>query len=186
MYAFPSQNTQAIFLNILHSIKTTAYLTPPQGPGEPDGFDFRRHAYFQSLDGVGYARKGFEHIDAPREQRFWKDRQRRLSNFIAEHVPNRSLGFAQAIISGDRMNLSLQVIEDSRRTNLAHLLAISGLHMGLLTTVVFGLLRMICVVIPIGLIRWQARSIAAFGAILAGWPIWNCRAIRLQHNVPLP
>lgn len=150
-----------------HSIKTTAYVTPPQGPVEPDGFDFRRHAYFQ-MGGVGYARKGFERIDAPREQRFWKDQQRRLSNFILEHMPERSLGFAQAIISGDRLNLSLQVIEDLRRTNLAHLLAISGLHMGLLTTVVFGLLRMICVVIPIGHIRWHARSIAAFGAILAG------------------
>ncbi|ERL97511.1 ComEC/Rec2-related protein [Rhodobacteraceae bacterium HIMB11] len=83
-------------------------------------------------------------------------------------MPERSLGFAQAIISGDRLNLSLQVIEDLRRTNLAHLLAISGLHMGLLMTVVFGLLRMICVVIPIGHIRWHARSIAAFGAIMAG------------------
>ena len=59
------------------------------------------------------------------------------------------------------------MIEDLRRTNLAHLLAISGLHMGLLMTVVFGLLRMICVVIPIGHIRWHARSIAAFGAIMA-------------------
>lgn len=131
------------------SIKTTAYVTPPQGPVEPDGFDFRRHAYFQSLGGVGYARKGFEYLDAPREQRFWKDRQRRLSIFIAEHMPERSLGFAQAIISGDRLNLSLQVIEDLRRTNLAHLLAISGLHMWLLTTVVFALLRMTCVIIPI-------------------------------------
>jgi competence protein ComEC len=150
------------------SIKTTAYVTPPQGPVEPDGFDFRRHAYFQSLGGVGYARKGFEYLDAPREQRFWKDRQRRLSIFIAEHMPERSLGFAQAIISGDRLNLSLQVIEDLRRTNLAHLLAISGLHMWLLTTVVFALLRMTCIIIPIGQIRWRARSIAAFGAILVG------------------
>ena len=80
------------------SIKTIAYVTPPQGPVEPDGFDFRRHAYFQSLGGVGCARKGFERINAPREQRFCKERQRRLSNFIAEHMPDRSLGFAQAII----------------------------------------------------------------------------------------
>jgi competence protein ComEC len=150
------------------SIQTTAYITPPQGPVEPDGFDFRRHAYFQSLGGVGYARKGFEQLDLPREHQFWKDHQRNLSDFIAAHIPERSLGFAQAIISGDRLNLSLDVIEDLRRTNLAHLLAISGLHMGLLTTVVFGLLRMICVITPIGQIRWHARSIAALGAILAG------------------
>ena len=104
----------------------------------------------------------------PREHQFWKDHQRNLSDFIAAHIPERSLGFAQAIISGDRLNLSLDVIEDLRRTNLAQLLAISGLHMGLLTTVVFGLLRMICVITPIGQIRWHARSIAAVGAILAG------------------
>ena len=97
MCAFPFQNTRAIS-EIRHSIKTTAYVTPPQDPVEPDGFDFRRHAYFQSLGGVGYARKGLERIDAPREQRFWKDQQRRLSNFIAEHMPERSLRFAQAII----------------------------------------------------------------------------------------
>lgn len=66
------------------------------------------------------------------------------------------------------MNLSLDVIEDLRRTVPTHLLAIFGLHMGLLTTVVFGLLRMICVITPIGQIRWHARSIAALGAILAG------------------
>ena len=150
------------------SIQTTAYITPPQGPVEPGGFDFRRHAYFQSLGGVGYARKGFEQLDLPREHQFWKDHQRNLSDFIAAHIPERSLGFAQAIISGDCLNLSLEVIEDLRRTNLAHLLAISGLHMGLLTTVVFGLLRMICVITPIGQIRWHARSIAALGAILAG------------------
>ena len=53
-----------------HSIKTPAYVPPPQGPVEPDVFDFRRHAYFQSLGGVGYAREGFEYIDTPRERRF--------------------------------------------------------------------------------------------------------------------
>ena len=52
---------------IRHGIKTTAYVTPSQGPVEPDGIDFRRNAYLQSLDGVGYARKGFERIDDPRE-----------------------------------------------------------------------------------------------------------------------
>ena len=42
----------------------------------PDGFDFRRHAYFQSLGGVGFARKGFEQLYLPHEHQFWKDHQR--------------------------------------------------------------------------------------------------------------
>ena len=150
------------------NIQTTAYITPPQWPVEPDGFDFCRHSYFQSLGGVGYARKGFEQLDLHFEHQFWKNQQRNLSDFIAAHIPEHSRGFAQAINSGDRLNLSLEVIEDLRRTNLAHLLTISGLHMGLLTTVVFDLLRLIFVITPIGQIRWHARSIAAVGAILAG------------------
>ncbi|MEO1732660.1 MAG: DUF4131 domain-containing protein, partial [Pseudomonadota bacterium] len=34
-------------------IMTTAHLSPPQGPAEPGGFDFRRHAWFKQLGAVG-------------------------------------------------------------------------------------------------------------------------------------
>ncbi|WP_306979958.1 ComEC/Rec2 family competence protein [Ruegeria sp. YS9] len=37
-------------------IMTTGHLSPPQGPVEPGGFDFRRHAWFQRLGAVGYTR----------------------------------------------------------------------------------------------------------------------------------
>ncbi len=38
-------------------IQTTAFMMPPQSPVEPDGFDFRRHAWFLKLGAVGYTRK---------------------------------------------------------------------------------------------------------------------------------
>ena len=34
-------------------IMTTGHLSPPQGPVEPGGFDFRRHAWFLKLGAVG-------------------------------------------------------------------------------------------------------------------------------------
>ncbi|HSG55486.1 MAG TPA: DUF4131 domain-containing protein, partial [Paracoccaceae bacterium] len=37
-------------------VMTTAHIAPPGGPVEPGGFDFQRHAWFQSLGGVGYTR----------------------------------------------------------------------------------------------------------------------------------
>ena len=37
-------------------VLVTAHLSPPAGPAEPGGFDFRRHAWFQRLGAVGYAR----------------------------------------------------------------------------------------------------------------------------------
>ena len=39
---------------------TKGSVVPPQVPAEPGGFDFRRHAYFQGLGGVGYTRKAVE------------------------------------------------------------------------------------------------------------------------------
>ena len=38
-------------------IKTEGMLSPPQGPVEPGGFDFRIHAFFLGLGAVGYTRK---------------------------------------------------------------------------------------------------------------------------------
>ncbi len=34
----------------------TGHLSPPAGPVEPGGFDFRRHAWFTELGAVGYTR----------------------------------------------------------------------------------------------------------------------------------
>ena len=36
-------------------IKVRGYISPPQGPVEPYGFDFRKYAYFLELGAVGYA-----------------------------------------------------------------------------------------------------------------------------------
>ena len=48
-------------------IMTTGHLSPPQGPVEPGGFDFRRHAWFQRLGAVGYTRVPVMTIAPPEE-----------------------------------------------------------------------------------------------------------------------
>ena len=52
-------------------------------------------------------------------------------------MPARSAGVAVPITVGDRMYLDRDVQQTLRAANLSHLLAISGLHMGLLTSLVF-------------------------------------------------
>ena len=54
-----------------------------------------------------------------------------------------------------------------RASNLAHLLAISGLHMGLMAGVVFAALRLAFALVPPLVLRLPARSIAAAGALAA-------------------
>jgi competence protein ComEC len=145
-------------------IKMRGYISPPQGPVEPDGFDFRKYAYFLELGAVGYAR------DAPivigqSEQKFWfKSMQTWLSDLVDQSIDPKVSGFAKALIAGDRRDMQTEVIEDLRATNLAHLLAISGLHMRLLTSLVYFCIRVICVMTR-GMLGRHARTIAGVMAI---------------------
>ena len=52
--------------------------------------------------------------------------------------------------------------------HFCNLLAISGLHMGLLTGFIFTVLRLAVLFLPGSARHWPAKKIAACGAILAG------------------
>ena len=89
-------------------------------------------------------------------------------------------GFAAAIMTGDRSGLAPSLVKDLRRTNLAHLLAISGLHMGLLVSVMLLAVRTICLLLPVFITRLYAKKIAAFVALCTAavylglsWAIWG-------------
>ena len=147
----------------------TAHLGPPGGPVEPGGFDFRRHAWFDRLGAVGYTRSPVLALAPPEEG--WAlaiTRLRmRMSAGLRERIAGEPGGFVAAILTGDRSGVGLETTEALRRSNLAHVLAISGLHMGLLTGVVYGALRGALALIPLLALRLPIRKIAALGALAA-------------------
>ena len=122
---------------------TTAHLSPPAGPVEPGGYDFRRAAWFDQLGAVGYTRVPVLMLWPPEGgAKLWLTRLRtRFAAAIIANMPKSAGAFAAAIITGDRSAIPAEATEALRRSNLAHLLAISGLHMGLLTGGVFVMLR---------------------------------------------
>ncbi|GGA11244.1 ComEC/Rec2 family competence protein [Neptunicoccus cionae] len=152
-------------------IMLTASLSPPAGPVEPDGFDFQRMAWFNRLGAVGYARAP-PVLAVPANNRAFALRvfalRMQMSRHIQHHIPGRTGAFAAAIITGDRSQIDPVLLADLRRSNLAHLLAISGLHMGLLTGFVFALIRLGIAAVPYLSVRVQAKKIGAVVALLAG------------------
>lgn len=150
-------------------VMTTAHLSPPGGPVEPGGFDFQRHAWFGQLGGVGYSRVPLLAIAPPEEDR-WELAVFRVRMAVAarmmEVLPGDTGGFAVAVTTGARSSISQEALDDLRASNLAHLLAISGLHMGLLTGFVFALLRVSIALIPPLALRVPARKLAAGGALI--------------------
>ena len=154
-------------------IRVFARLLPPGDPVEPGAFDFRLRAYFQRLGAVGYARGAALMLEAgppsgPLDRfALWLAGQRaRISDALVRALPGRRGGFAAAIVAGDRSNIDGADAEALRISSLAHLLAISGLHMGLLTGLVFAVARLL---LAAGAMSGaSAKKAAAVVALLAG------------------
>jgi competence protein ComEC len=155
-------------------ISVFANLSPPGGAVEPGAFDFRQWAWFRSLDAVGFARGAVVSVE-PQGSGSWRERLWRnvqslrydLSRAIQTRIPGEAGAFSSAIITGDRSGVSNGALQALRDSNLAHLLAISGLHMGLLTALVFGLVRLMIALVPPVALRVPSKKAAAVIALAA-------------------
>lgn len=146
-------------------VMTTAHLSPPGGPVEPGGFDFQRHAWFLGLGAVGYTRVPVLRATAAPPPASWARVRMAMSKRVQAALPGEPGGFAAAIITGDRSAMAQDTLQALRVSNLAHLLAISGLHMGLLAGFVFATIRLLLACVPWIALRWPIRKIAALGAL---------------------
>jgi len=145
----------------------TGHLSPPAGPVEPAGFDFQRHAWFKRLGAVGYTRTPVLLLE-PAGGGQWLFKARMwLSQRVQAVLPGEKGAFAAAIMTGDRSGIGQGTLEALRISNLAHLLAISGLHLGLLAGVVFGAVRLGFAGVPYLGLRLPAKKIAAGVAVVA-------------------
>ena len=144
----------------------TATLAAPQGPVEPGTFDFRQMAYFDRLGAVGYTRTPVLLLEPPAEGALYIDRLRsRLSQAIRDAIPGDAGAFAAGAMTGDRSGITQGTVKDLRDSNLAHLLAISGMNMAFLVAFVFGLLRTGLAAVPPLALRVNAKKVAAVVAL---------------------
>lgn len=91
-----------------------------------------------------------------------------MAGYLQQRIPGETGGFAAAITAGDRSGVGEQTLTALRQSNLAHLLAISGLHMGLLTGFVFAAVRVLFCLVPPVALRWPVKKLAALAALAAG------------------
>lgn len=149
-----------------------AKLSPPSGPAAPGEFDFRRMAWFEQLGGVGFAMGAPRPVDAEPDAatgdiRIWiSDLRRNIGERIRTTLPGGSGGIAVALITGDRSAIPADVIDAMRDSGLAHLLAISGLHMGLVAGFMFFGLRTLLALSETLALNYPIKKWAAVAALL--------------------
>jgi competence protein ComEC len=157
------------------SLKAMVY--PPPGPTLPGGYDFQRDAYFARIDGVGYVFGGARRIAAPEgvvsaaADGSWREGLPRLrinmERRITAALPGSTGGIASALITGKRGAISEDVTQAFRDSGLAHLLAVSGDHLGLVGGIVFFAVRALLALMPWVALRCPIKKVAAGVALIA-------------------
>ncbi len=130
-------------IKIGQRVKVLALLNAPSAPILPDGFDFRRYLYFKSIGAVGFIYHTPEIISDVNDS-IWSVET--LRHYIASQITNaltlKQSSIALALIVGQKNSLSDEDKQAVRDAGMAHMLAISGLHVGFVAGALFFFSRL--------------------------------------------
>jgi competence protein ComEC len=155
-------------------VRCWVVLRPPPAPVLRDDYAFDLQAWFDGLGAVGYvqgrcrgASLGAPVVAHANLENWISTRRRELARYVSIAAGDRAGGFAAALASGDRSLMQSEDQEALRGAGLAHLLAISGLHMGIVGGLVFLLSWRIGALFEGVALRWHIKKPAALIAITA-------------------
>lgn len=165
------------------AVSVRAVLEPPRMAIVPGGYDFAFHAFFSGIAATGYAIAPAER--GPELGGEWV--QRRIAALrwtmaerIAARISGRSGALAAALLTGDRSRLDAADVEALRAAGLGHMLAISGMHMGLFAGGVFFAVRLAAA----GFGRWSRGHDPAVPAALAALLAGAIYLVLSGHAIP--
>ena len=155
-------------------VRLRGRLSAPSPPLMPGGFDFQRHAYFTGIGAVGFSMGAARVLEGPPPGPFdWRvhlsNLRVRLAMRVTDAVPGNAGAVAAALITGYRSLIPEAVLNAFRDAGLAHLLAISGLHIGLAAGIVFFGARRVLSLYPPFAQRFPVKKAAALLALLAAF-----------------
>ncbi|MEP4380701.1 MAG: ComEC/Rec2 family competence protein [Alphaproteobacteria bacterium] len=155
-------------------LRVRARLSPPPDASYPGGYDFSRVAWFRGIGAVGFALGPADIAPAVHDDgvvgRFRSLIERArvgIATRISGGIGGPAGGVAAALATGQRGEIPENVRDDMRDSGLAHLLAISGLHLGLVAGFVFALVRGGFALWSRAALGWPLKKIAAVTALAA-------------------
>jgi competence protein ComEC len=153
-------------------VRLRAWVMPPARTQVPGAYDFSRAAWFQRIGGTGRALE-VELIAPAARQSFsagLADLRQRLSAHIRARLSESAGegGIAAALATGDQYGIPDADADAMRRSGLAHLLSVSGLHLTAVVGAVMLLTLRLLALSPALALRFRLILIAAGAGALAG------------------
>lgn len=116
-------------------------ITLPDRPTNPGQFDYRSHLLERGLNGQIIVSSA-AHINCEGSSRlsFLYTVRTMLLDRIAIHLDERTEAWMKALLFGDDTSIDEDIIQLFQRWSLSHILAISGLHIGIIVAILYFLL----------------------------------------------
>jgi len=157
-------------------VSGTVRVSPPGGPIYPGSYDFGFNSWFSGIGASGFFLGSPTRLamDPATSSGFRQNSSRAIGQvrenvglILRENLPGRNGALAAALILGDRSGIDEETQTALRQSGLAHILAISGLHMALVAASVMIAIRGALAAFPGAALHYPTRKWAAATALAA-------------------
>ncbi len=146
-------------------VSAQARLSEPSRALHPEQFSWRQKSFFDGVSATGVV-MGDLYV-TPSESVAWQQNIRTFRENTAQKLQQtENGGVAAALLTGIRGGIPPQTQEDYRKSGLAHLMAISGMHLGMVAGAIYLLFAWLLVRSGSLPLHLDIRKIAAFGGLL--------------------
>ena len=178
IYKNPPDN---IAVNVITNFESTkigdlvalrALLMPVKNKQIIDDFDYRLNAKAKKIGAEGFATSHLivvKPANISSYQEAVTSLRQSIASKMASKITGDNLGIANALLIGKKNGISKSTITDIRNSGLAHLLAISGLHLSLMAGIFFTFSRFLLSFNQYLTLRFDIKKIAAVIAIFGSY-----------------
>lgn len=183
-----SRKTTVPSINAGERWQLTVRLKRPHSNANPHGFDYEAWALERNIRATGYVRQFNENVlvkQMVNQPVYWIERirqkiQQRFAKILSDHM---YAGVLMTLATGDQHAISQEQWQIFTRTGTNHLMAISGLHITMVSTLVFAIVYWLWRWSP-QLVLWlPARRVAALAglSIALGYTLLSGFAVPAQR-----
>ncbi len=165
------RNNDPAVLAVGDVVTLRARLFRPDRPAYPGAWDFGRQAFFEGLGASGYA-LGYVTVTQAPAAPATAAALRRLREAVAANIsavlPVATGSVAVTLLTGFSQAMPAAERQDFIAAGLAHILAVAGLHVGIVMGLVFGATRFLLRRSEFLVLRIPVKVVAAVAALAAG------------------
>jgi competence protein ComEC len=148
-------------------IEIKADLLPFSQPLTQGSFDWRRHYFFKQIKATGRIK---EILSVRKKEPSHLSKIRHLiGQHLKKNLSQPSHSIAKALMIGDTSGISQDIRQNFADAGLAHILAISGLHMSIVTGLVFITTRRFLALFPFIALRYPIKFFAFLIAMVSSF-----------------